>query len=174
MAVVSAHDIARELRERLGNHGGDRVKIQKLIYYCQGLHLAATDQPLFADRIEAFENGPVVREVWDADRGRSAFNPPPSPLSALQAEVVDMVVERYGHLTGGQLIDKTHEERPWKQSYEQLGRNAEISHHLMREFFREQERLPDIEARLDELRRRRPDPLVAPRMSKALEERLAR
>jgi uncharacterized phage-associated protein len=46
------------------------LKIQKMLYFAQGWHLAYFDVPLFEDPIEAWKYGPVVRPVYRALNGR--------------------------------------------------------------------------------------------------------
>ena len=41
------------------------LKLQKMLYYEQGFHLAAFDTPLFDENIEAWMFGPVVPEVYE-------------------------------------------------------------------------------------------------------------
>ena len=41
------------------------LKLQKLIYYAQGVYLDSTGEKLFEEDIEAWPHGPVVREVYD-------------------------------------------------------------------------------------------------------------
>lgn len=64
--MLSARDVAKEIRARQPGIG--EVKVQKLLYYCQGHHLATFDERLFHERISAFDMGPVVGEVWYADK----------------------------------------------------------------------------------------------------------
>lgn len=91
--MTSAHDVARELRQRLADAGD--VKVHKLAYYCQGWHLAWTGAPMFREVIEAWTNGPVVADLWhDEQRGRA--RPPIQRLTDEQVAVVDYVVGRYG------------------------------------------------------------------------------
>ena len=40
------------------------MKLQKLLYYAQGFHLAVHGEPLFHDPIVAWSHGPVVPEVY--------------------------------------------------------------------------------------------------------------
>jgi uncharacterized phage-associated protein len=108
--VVSAHDVARELRGRLPGIGV--VKLHKLLYYVQGWHLATTGDPLFREPIQAWANGPVVADVW-ADEKHGRGRPPERPLHGSAAMVLDYVVERYGGLSGRDLIQLTHREGPW-------------------------------------------------------------
>jgi uncharacterized phage-associated protein len=46
------------------------LKLQKLLYFAQGCHLALYDFPLFEDPIEAWKYGPVVRPVYRAISAR--------------------------------------------------------------------------------------------------------
>ena len=65
-AVHTADDVAQELRRRLP--GLPIKKLHKLLYYCQGYHLAATGERLFSDPISAWDMGPVVGTLWHRER----------------------------------------------------------------------------------------------------------
>ncbi|MDR1164651.1 MAG: DUF4065 domain-containing protein [Deltaproteobacteria bacterium] len=43
-----------------------RLKVQKLLYFAQGWHLAYFDSPLFEDNIHAWRFGPVVETIYQA------------------------------------------------------------------------------------------------------------
>ena len=45
--------------------GITHLKLQKLLYYAQGVFLAITGEKLFKENIEAWQHGPVVVEVYD-------------------------------------------------------------------------------------------------------------
>jgi uncharacterized phage-associated protein len=60
--VLSAHDVAEEVRRRAPGLG--KVKLYKLLYYCQGHHLATFGAPLFHEQIGAWDMGPVVEGLW--------------------------------------------------------------------------------------------------------------
>ena len=51
-----AADVAAELRRRLPGIGAK--KLHKLLYYCQGHHLADIRHPLFIESIAAWDMGP--------------------------------------------------------------------------------------------------------------------
>ncbi len=40
------------------------LKLQKLLYYAQGLHLALHDRPLFDASIVKWTHGPVVEDIY--------------------------------------------------------------------------------------------------------------
>jgi uncharacterized phage-associated protein len=136
MAMVSAHDVAREIAARDPEAG--TLKVHKLLYYCQGWHLALNGEPLFAEDIEAWANGPVVADLWhDLDKGRPA--PEPSPLDARQRATVAFVCGKYRHRRGRHLIAATHAEPPWRDATAQAGGdegpNPVIPIEALRDFF---------------------------------------
>ncbi len=132
--VVSAHDVAAALRARLPGLG--TIKLHKLLYYCQGHHLAAFGTPLFAETISAWDMGPVVGTLWrDEKDGR----PPPvrATLDEAALNTVGYVVSRYGGLTGHDLRRLTHGETPWRQANRDRRphESAEIRVEWLRESF---------------------------------------
>jgi len=40
------------------------ISMQKILYFAQGIHLAEFGKPLFANKIYAWEYGPVIKEVY--------------------------------------------------------------------------------------------------------------
>src|SRR6478735_8493369 len=44
------------------------LKLQKLLYYAQGWHLALRGEPLFREDLQAWSHGPVVPSVYRAFR----------------------------------------------------------------------------------------------------------
>jgi uncharacterized phage-associated protein len=147
--MVSAHDVARKLREALPGAGD--VKVQKLLYYCQGWHLAFTDEPMFDETIEAWDMGPVVADLWHDETKRRPL-PEPKPLGPSALATIGYVVERYGRLTGNDLINLTHAERPWLDTEASRFTNV-ISHQELREFFTADEDVRRLTRLGDELLR---------------------
>ena len=155
--AVSAHDVARELRQRLPEVGG--LKLHKLLYYCQSWHLTWTGQPMFSETIEAWLYGPVVASLW-ADERHERPRRAVQALAEDQLDVVDYVVGRYGALSGPELSRRAHEEAPWRELSENevafgRGESAEITHEALQRWFRED---PDYSAhreQVDRLRDRR-------------------
>ena len=54
--------------------GITHLKLQKLLYYAQGVYLAATGKKLFNENIEAWPHGPVVQEVYDVFKSNGKNN----------------------------------------------------------------------------------------------------
>ena len=61
-------DIANKLLSHAANNGEgelmSNMKLQKMLYYQQGFHLAYFNTPLFEENIEAWMYGPVVPCVY--------------------------------------------------------------------------------------------------------------
>ena len=112
VAVTTAAAVAAEIRRRLPSVY--TVQLHKLLYYCQGHWLQEHDEPLFGDSLMAYDMGPVQATLWYAERhGTVDDYYDVQPLPADVAAVVEQVVQRYGALTGADLIEMTHQESPW-------------------------------------------------------------
>ena len=120
--MVSAHDVAAYILMRQGALSA--MKLQKLVYYAQAWSTVWDDRPLFPERIEAWANGPVVRELYDLHRGqfevRAWPRGNPDVLSEEQRETVDAVLGYYGPRNAQVLSDMTHQEDPWRRAREGL------------------------------------------------------
>lgn len=162
--MSSAHDVARELRELLPSAG--RVKVQKLLYYCQGWHLAFTGNPIFDDPIEAWDLGPVVPSVFRADKYNEG-RPPSSELDDASLQTAHWVAGRYGSLSASELVALTHDEDPWKDA-DRVGPSAVMPQAAIADWFRRfvpqparsqgpsavltgEDELPEIRRRLQQL-----------------------
>lgn len=111
---ASAHAIAAALRERLPGLG--TKKLHKLLYYAQGHHLATFGKPLFSETISAWDMGPVVGQLWYAEK--NGTEPPGElpPLGEAELNTVGYVISRYGRLSGQDLEHLTHSEMPWQRA----------------------------------------------------------
>lgn len=138
--MATVHDVAAYILARTGEVS--TWKLQKLLYYSQAWQLAWEDRPLFDSRIEAWANGPVVRDVYNRHRGQfavSAWVGDPARLDQDERDTVDVVVAAYGQLSGRQLSHLTHSERPWQEArvgLEPTARSsAEISFDSMKDYY---------------------------------------
>ena len=102
------------------------MKLQKLVYYCQAWSLVWDSEPLFEEPIEAWANGPVVPELFDAHRGKfkvakgSIRYGDPAALNEVQKETVDAVLGHYGDRSSQWLSELTHAEGPWREARRNL------------------------------------------------------
>ena len=117
--------------------GISNLKLQKLLYYCQGFNLAINDVPLFIDEIEAWEHGPVIPKVYHQYKDHGSENIPIpqdvdlSSVSHELKEIIDDVYCTYGQFSAWRLRDMTHEEPPWGST----NKGGVISLDLMKNYF---------------------------------------
>ncbi|WP_176357777.1 Panacea domain-containing protein [Mycobacterium persicum] len=141
--MANVRDVARYILHRSAPMSS--MKLQKLAYYAQGWHLAFDGEPLFDSKIEAWANGPVVRDLYNAHRGLFTIHEntlgqfDENSLTTAEKETVDAVLEAYGDMDAHRLSNLTHSERPWIEAREGLADGtrgeAEISQASMLEFF---------------------------------------
>lgn len=144
---ATAREVARYFLANQDEEAGELIsnlKLQKLIYYAQGFHLAVFGQPLFGDKIKAWAHGPVVPDVWHTykNTGWGAIGKPDNfeleKYSKDTRDLLDEVNRVYGQYSATKLRDMTHEEPPWKEAWERVQRgdkDDEIKHDAMRKYF---------------------------------------
>jgi uncharacterized phage-associated protein len=116
--MASAHDVAAYILQQRGSMSA--MKLQKLVYYSQAWHLVWEEQPLFEEPVQAWANGPVVRELYDEHRGKFTVSTwrkgDPSNLTEAERDSIDVVLEFYGPKSAVWLSEATHREDPWKDA----------------------------------------------------------
>ena len=117
------------------------LKLQKLLYYAQGVYAAITGGHLFGDGLVAWEHGPVVIDVYHkyAKYGSCGieYDKEDSPKEVYTEEdenILEQVYQCFGQYSAWKLRNMTHEERPWKIT----PRNKVIDFNVIRDFFREE------------------------------------
>lgn len=139
--MANAIDVAHYLLA-LGTDedSGDSVsnlKLQKLLYYCQGIHLALHGTALFSDPITAWKHGPVCIPVYERFKVHKGNPIPPVEFDATatltdeERAVIEDVSNVYGQFSAWRLREMTHDEAPWKETPE----HGVIAHEAMRRFF---------------------------------------
>ena len=123
--------------------GGDlmsNMKLQKMLYYQQGFHLAMFGTPLFDDEIEAWMYGPVVPSVYDAYKAHGRDGIPANKEKEFsfndekEAALFEEVFKVYGKFSAIGLMHMTHNESPWKST--PTGEGNVIEKNKMRDFFK--------------------------------------
>lgn len=96
------------------------LKLQKLLYYYQGFHLAFFEKPAFNEDIYAWQYGPVVPEVYHSFAGKRAsiiktddFNENYEELTDPQEQLLHVILSNYGQLNAIALMNLSHQEAPW-------------------------------------------------------------
>lgn len=133
--MPSARDVAQYILERHGPM--TTMKLHKLLYYSQAWAVVWDDDALFPERIEAWRNGPVVREIWEATRGQfriSGIGGNAENVAVPNRVTIDAVLGFYGNRDAQWLSDLTHMEDPWKLAYAQ-GQSTVISLESMSEYY---------------------------------------
>lgn len=124
-ARYSAFDIANyflwkaqeDNQELLSN-----MKLQKLVYYAQGLHLALNDTPLFKEKIEVWTYGPVVAELYHAHKIHEAKGIPAQKdfdlllIDENTREFLDEIFEVFGQFSAIRLMEIAHGDQCWKDT----------------------------------------------------------
>lgn len=129
---VNVFDVAKYILEKTGRM--TTWKLQKLIYYCQAWSLVWDEKPLFPERIEAWSNGPVVRELYHLHKGKFLISTlrkgDPKKLNENHKEAIDAVLDYYAPKSSQWLSDLTHMEDPWKKARHGLPDNVRDSHEI--------------------------------------------
>lgn len=116
------------------------MKLQKMLYYQQGFHLAYFNTPLFDEDIEAWMYGPVVPSVYSfyESNGRNGIMPNLDDEFELENEeelnLFNQVFDIYGKYSAYGLMEMTHNETPWIET--PTGKGSVINKELMTDFFK--------------------------------------
>ena len=139
-AIDIAHKILKKATEDDNGELITNMKLQKMLYYMQGFHLAFFDTPLFDEEIEAWMYGPVVPVVFEEYRqyGKSGIEYNDEVLILDQNDkeenLFNKVYDVYAKYSAYGLMDLTHNEKPWKIT--QHGKGCVIPKHLIKSYFK--------------------------------------
>ena len=114
------------------------MKLQKLLYYAQGVYYAIMNKVLFSDSIFAWTHGPVVESVYHKFKqfGSNgievdAINLPDFPDETVR--ILEDVYDVFGQYSAWKLREMTHAEKPWMSTAE----GGVINVELIRDYFLE-------------------------------------
>ena len=106
------------------------LKLQKLVYYSQGASIYNNKKLLFSDPIEAWQFGPVVKEVYKEYNSYGSLPIDFKELSDetdlisknfnLTPEEINAVLTAWTHFSRmdpWKLVESTHAEPPWKNAW---------------------------------------------------------
>lgn len=143
--VYNALDIARYIIKRCNfrNQAISNLKLQKILYFVQAEFLVTKNVPCFKERIEAWNFGPVVPDVYHYYKGYGAGNIPVlrtfanrTLISESDQELINGIVDECAQYSASELVDITHRQTPWKSAYK-AGFNQPISNESIKDFFEE-------------------------------------
>lgn len=119
------------------------LKLQKLLYYAQGHYLAEYGSPLFDDAIQAWAHGPVVPAVYHeykhcgsgdiqlGDGDPFLFE----DIDSATSDFLARVWNTYGEFAAWRLRDMTHNEKPWRLTFDLEKKHTVIPIQLLVEQF---------------------------------------
>lgn len=127
--------------------GITHLKVQKLLYYAEGVYSAVTDSDIFKEKIMAWPHGPVVVEVYEkfSENGSKELEFNDEYWSKIQQinsdneilNILQLVYESYAGYTAWQLREKTHVVGgPWQITVDTKGMQKEIDKKLIKEYFK--------------------------------------
>ncbi|MDQ0427659.1 putative phage-associated protein [Planomicrobium stackebrandtii] len=145
--MAKAMDVAnylihlRDLDEESGHYFSlTNLKLQKILYYCQGGHYKWDNDILITDSLfEAWDYGPVIREVYayfkkfgqnDIQTDEYNFD----NLTPSQKDTIEAVWTQLKDMSAFQLVDQTHKEAPWTDAQQNF--KVFIENEAIRNFFR--------------------------------------
>jgi uncharacterized phage-associated protein len=117
------------------------MSLLKLTYLAHGWHLGHRSTPLFSNKIEAWQYGPVIPDVYNAFRRQgvnvvSQVSGSVSEISDVDVSLLQEVYRVYGRLSAFKLSDLTHEPGgPWDIATQTGGHFAPIPNDLIRQHF---------------------------------------
>ncbi|CAH2465112.1 Panacea domain-containing protein [Bacillus mycoides] len=146
---ISAKDVAEyflSLSKPNTQYSMTHLKLQKLVYYAQGWHMALNNgAELFEEEIRAWVHGPVCPDLYTLYRHNQYFEIPPvdAPEIVLNNEnainTLNLVWHLYGGYDGKFLEELTHQETPWLEARKDYrsdeNGNDLITHRMMRNYF---------------------------------------
>lgn len=123
-------------------------QIQKLLYYAYSIYLVKYNNQynennmnrLFKDTIEAWEHGPVIRNVYEdiktvaSSYDLISYNKEVNLEDKKTENFIDKIISVYGQFSGYELEKMTHSEDPWIEARKK-GRNYKISDKTIYEYY---------------------------------------
>ena len=163
VVMYSAMDVALYIIHYLSSekYSVSNLKLQKLLYFVQGFFLCLKDEPCFTEKIEAWDFGPVVPDVYHKYK---IFGSNSIPMTEyyeyieyddkdmiyikkrnlkdikfcdIDEKILDMVLEQLKGYSATTLVNITHKQSPWSRVYSPHKRNIPISNKSIEEYFKE-------------------------------------
>lgn len=133
----------------------DPLKLQKLVYYAHGWHLAVHGSALIDEKVDAWPYGPVIPTVYHAFKhygrfpirdlatevqGSRRVPPRVPPTDAETLELLEKVWQEFRNYSGLELSNMTHREgTPWYDVWEKnektIVRGTDIDDEKIRDYF---------------------------------------
>ncbi|HSX48825.1 MAG TPA: type II toxin-antitoxin system antitoxin SocA domain-containing protein [Candidatus Saccharimonadales bacterium] len=146
-------DIAAYL-VKLSNDIGEpltNMKLQKLIYYVFAWYAVEKGEKLFDEEIFAWKYGPVITSVYDAykefgaDVIKEVKDGKPQTLDSFTKSLIEEVFNIYGNKTAIELVNLTHSEAPWRDTFNPDNQNTAIPFEDILNYYKARKQTSTIE-----------------------------
>jgi len=117
------------------------MSLLKLTYIAHGWHLEMRQLPLLNNRIEAWQHGPVIPEVYSNLRPQGIVPQQPIadypiPTDPYDVDFLEQIYKIYGHMSPFKLSELTHVAGgPWETARKWGGSYAEIPNDLIQSHY---------------------------------------
>ena len=132
------------------------MKLQKLVYFAHGWYLALEEKPLIHEQVEAWKYGPVIPTIYhefkvygtngikkqayesQLDESFNIITTKPIVEDKETLEFLDKIWDTYGHFSGIQLSNATHEpDTPWSKTWGDgdIPQGTDINNDTIKEYF---------------------------------------
>lgn len=148
-AEIREHEVTNDDYEVY--EGITHLKLQKLLYYAQGISLGMFERKLFKEDIEAWQHGPVIREVYGKfskfGRNNIEIEMDTNTENIIKkiesdkevAEILNLTYDNFAIYTAWQLRQMTHKDNtPWDITQRTIGLGKKINNDLIKQYFKEE------------------------------------
>lgn len=117
------------------------LKLQKILYFAQAVYLSIYDKALFDEEIQAWQYGPVIKEVYikyseHKNNPITIFDSNHKITDKKIAEFLKSVWDLFGKYSAYELINITHNHKPWKDSYVEGIKDIIIEKETLRDYYK--------------------------------------
>lgn len=117
MIYLASQEIPGSKKER---EGISNLKLQKILYFAQAYYLAKIGKPLFKEKIEAWDLGPVIQVIYNEYKNLKSSpiisEEDESSLAEEDKEMLKKVWDIFGGYSASRLVDISHAHSPWKEA----------------------------------------------------------
>ena len=138
--VMKANQISNYIISLAQNNPEENLtnmKLQKILYYLQGFHLALFNEVLFEEEIEAWKYGPVISKEYYTFKvyGNNSIIVPETNhsfdyLRDKQKKFINKVYGYFRQFSPVKMMELTHEESPWLDTY---GKSQVIDNEILKD-----------------------------------------
>jgi len=115
---------AQKMIDKDIQEGISPLKLQKLLYFAQCASLSTDGKILFDSDIQAWQYGPVVKEIYHEYKGRERdwlieTSGEYEKLDGREVRIVKGVWDLLGKYSAGELVTISHKHSPWLDNYKE-------------------------------------------------------